>query len=514
MTRRVLPKNGLLKVLFPIYGLKGGGAERVVVTLTNHLDRSLFEPVLVLLDVDGSYLSQVHPDVRVIRLYKDVQAGRFENQTAAAEETLSSWNRIRLTKVARRYLRERVPSSWVDAYREIANDPTVQDLGEISLLAGKGAKHLIQNVSRLPRMPRIWTRKVISRYWETFFVWRDTVRRWNRLQPHFERLLDKEQPEAIVAHLLLANTVTLHTGADRGTFTVVCMHNTLQDSQTREEYRKSPLWKADTVVAVSHTIGEIFQKKFGKEKVRVIHNPHDLHRILELSKEKVLHPWFVQKDLPVVVGIGRLSRQKNFPLLVEAVCALNREGTVPVRLVIFGEGPDRDRLERLIRKKAQEDRIRLMGWTANPFCYLTRADLFVLCSNWEGLPNTLIEAMACGVPVISTDCDSGPREILQDGACGRLVPRQNAWALQKAMEEILKNQKKAERFRNRGRQRAWEFDIAIQLPRYERLILEGVEKKGKPYPGSLQKQLPSVPRRMGSQGPETGTLSNRQRNPP
>ena len=480
MIQHVASRKGPFKVLVPIYGLKGGGAERVVVTLLNHLDRTLFEPVLVLLDGSGDYLHQIHPNVRVIHLYENLTSGKSVEPGTMPDPTDSQRAGPNLYERVRTYVREMLPSPWVDAYRKIKRNPGVMGLHEASTLTGKGIWILARGVRRMPRLlgvSKMWTKRMITRYWETFHVWRDTLRLVTRLQPHFERLLERERPDAIVAHLLLANSLALQTGPARGIFTVVCIHNTLKDYQTREEFRKSPLEKADVIVTVSHAIREIFHKKFGEEKVRVIHNPHDLRRIQNLAMEPVLHPWFVQKDLPIVMGMGRLSRQKNFALLVEAVCALNRNGACPVRLVLFGEGPDRKRLMRLIRKSGQEERIQLMGWTANPFSYLSRADLFVLCSNWEGLPNTLIEAMACGVPVISTDCQSGPREIIQNGRCGKILAQGDVNALREAVEEMLRNSKRTEAFSMRGKEKAWVFDISMQVPCYEKMILEGVEQK-------------------------------------
>ena len=504
MNQRVSPTTERLKVLFPIYGLKGGGAERIVITLVNHLDRTLFMPVLVLLDMDGSYLTQVHPDVKVIRLYEEVRGEKVVEKQTPLEAYVPPTAEVDLRERIRGTVRERLPPDWVDEYRRIKNHPTLQDglqdfsrkvrkirsiphrmkshprgqeLHDAFVLAGQGIRSVVRGIPTLYSMPRHLTRKIVTRHWETFGILKEVNKSLENLQPHFEKFLDREKPDAIVAHLLLGNSVALQAGPERGIFTAVCMHNTLKDYQTREEYRHSPLEQADAIVTVSHTIGDIFRNKFGEKRVRVIHNPHDLDRIDVLSREPVLHPWFVQKDLPLVMGIGRLSRQKNFPLLVEAVCALNQEGTCPVRLVLFGEGPDRDRLMRMVQKNGQQERIRLLGWTANPFRYLARADLFVLCSNWEGLPNTLIEAMACDVPVISTDCDSGPREILQDGACGRLVAQKDVKAMQDAILEILKDPQKAEAFRKRGRQRALEFHISRKVPCYEKLILEGVGRK-------------------------------------
>jgi glycosyltransferase involved in cell wall biosynthesis len=506
MSQGVSAQRNPLKTFFPIYGMKGGGAERIVVTLVNHMDRSRFEPVLVLLDVDGEYLAQVNRDVRVIRLHEDVKNPKPVETKRASPPIASPEDKIDLREAVRGYLRERLPPPWVNAYRRLKRAPRVQqgiqtlslgvdgsrtavkELRDATVLAGKGIRGLVRRVPRLRRLPAHWARRIVRHRWESFGILKEVTHYQDRLQPHFEGLLDRERPEAIVAHLLLGNSVALQAGPERDIFTVVCMHNTLRDYQTREEYRNSPLGKADAIVTVSHAIGGIFRERFGNEKVRVIHNPHDLARIQALSKEAVSHPWFEQKELPVVMGIGRLSRQKNFSMLVEAVCGLNRDGVCPVRLVLFGEGPERGRLMRRIRRNGQEERIRLMGWTTNPFRYLARADLFVLCSDWEGLPNTLIEAMACGVPVISTDCHSGPREILQDGVCGRLVARGDVVALREAMVEILRDSQKAEAFRRRAMQRAWEFDISVQVPRYEKLILEGV---GARHHGQGIPQLPA-----------------------
>ncbi len=427
-----------IKVLFPIYGLKGGGAERIMITLVNHLDHDRFESVLVLIISEGEYLKEVRPDVRVIRLFEGLENGHGSHEP----------------------VKRKAPGAAVRLIRK----------------GQKGLAWGMQRVKELQSIPAVCAKPWALRSVEEKDTLTNVRKAGTYLQPYFERVLEQEQPAAMVAHLLLANTLALRTGPDRGIFTAVCMHNTLMDYQTREEYNKSPLQRADAIVTVSQAIGRIFQKKFGRDKVRVLYNPHDIRRIQALAREPVLHPWFVQKELPLIVAMGRLSRQKNFLLLVEAVCALNRSGRLPVRLALFGEGPERDRLMRSIRKNGQQERIRLMGWTANPFRYLAGADLFVLSSNWEGLPNTLIEAMACGVPVISTDCESGPAEILEGGACGRLVPPGDAGALAEAIVEVLTDEATRKALAERGEKRAWAFDVSEQVPAYENLILHGTRK--------------------------------------
>jgi glycosyltransferase involved in cell wall biosynthesis len=152
------------------------------------------------------------------------------------------------------------------------------------------------------------------------------------------------------------------------------------------------------------------------------------------------------------LGAGRLARQKDFRTLIRAFARVHAERHY--RLVILGEGNDRAPLEALAVKLGLKDDIDLPGFVTNPFAYMSKAALFVLSSAWEGFGNVLAEAMALGVPVVSTDCPSGPREILQDGRYGPLVPVGDACALAKAMIDVLDHppekaflQSASERFR-------------------------------------------------------------------
>jgi glycosyltransferase involved in cell wall biosynthesis len=147
------------------------------------------------------------------------------------------------------------------------------------------------------------------------------------------------------------------------------------------------------------------------------------------------HPWFLPGQPPVVLAAGRLTRQKDFRTLLRAFARLvsGRD----LRLVILGEGPDRGALTTEINALGLNDRVALPGFDDNPFRWMARARLFVLSSAWEGLPGVLIQALACGTPVVSTDCPSGPREVLDDGRFGPLVPVGDVAALAAAMERTL-----------------------------------------------------------------------------
>jgi len=453
-----------IKVLFSIYGLDGGGAERVVATLVNHLDRDRFEPMLALLHEGGRCLGEVHPDVRVFELSRDLPS-REMNLLARPPP---KWARGPEGRID--------PSST--RFHFLGGDTSQGSFnGKVDRPGGfaRGHRRIREAVGGYLWADR--NKTLLPGPLEDLGIWMNTRHHARRLQPVFDALLCQEQPDAVLSHLLLANTLALNSGACADIFTAVCLHNTPTDNQARVEYKRSPLERADAVVTVSTAIGRMLKEKHGGAKVRVIHNPHDLRHIQELSREPVSHPWFVHKEMPVIAGIGRLCTQKNFALLLEAVSAINRKREVPVRLVIFGEGPERSRLARLIRKRGQQDRILLMGWVPNPFQYLARCDLLALTSQWEGLPNTLIEAMACGVPVVSTNCESGPEEILQGGACGQLVECGDQAGLEEAIQSVLRDPRKAADLRERGRERAGAFDVSVVLPQYETLILEGIERK-------------------------------------
>jgi glycosyltransferase involved in cell wall biosynthesis len=133
--------------------------------------------------------------------------------------------------------------------------------------------------------------------------------------------------------------------------------------------------------------------------------------------------------------VGRFSRQKNFPLLIRAFAQLRRSR--PARLVILGDGEARPEVEALVRSLGLSGDVDLPGFDLNPFRYMRRASVYVLSSDWEGLPTALIEAMACGAPIVSTDCVGGPREILLDGRFGRIVSRGDAAALAAALAATL-----------------------------------------------------------------------------
>ena len=194
----------------------------------------------------------------------------------------------------------------------------------------------------------------------------------------------------------------------------------------------------DQVIAISQGVAEDTHRLTGlpMSRIRVIRNPVITRDLARLAAEPAPHPWLTSdRPCPVIIGAGRLTRQKDFPTLLRAFALLRRRR--PLRLVVLGDGKDRPALEALAHDLGIKDDLLLPGFRKNPYQWLARADLFVLSSLWEGSGNVLTEAMALGVPVVSTDCPSGPGEMLQAGRIAPLVPVSDRNALAEAMESVL-----------------------------------------------------------------------------
>ena len=195
--------------------------------------------------------------------------------------------------------------------------------------------------------------------------------------------------------------------------------------------------RADAVIAPSQGVADDLARIAGlpRKTIEVIYNPVVSPSLLEGARQAAGHRWLDDPAVPVVVGMGRLTRQKDFATLIRAFARLREKR--PARLVILGEGEERAALLALAGTLGIAGDVNLPGFVDNPHAFLSRAALFVLSSRWEGLPGVLIEALACGTRVVSTDCPSGPREILADGAYGELAPTGDPEALAEAMHRAL-----------------------------------------------------------------------------
>ncbi|MDD3764205.1 MAG: glycosyltransferase [Nevskiales bacterium] len=194
---------------------------------------------------------------------------------------------------------------------------------------------------------------------------------------------------------------------------------------------------ATGVIAVSEGVRRdtVSVTGLSPERVRVIRNPVITASLAAQAAEPVPHPWLSEKVVPVVIGMGRLTRQKDFPTLIRAFAAL--QPRIHSRLILLGEGGDRAELEQLVASLGLRDNVLFAGFQDNPYAWLSRADLFVLSSAWEGSPNALTEALALGVPSVSTRCPSGPDELLDEGRYGPLVEVGDVAAMTEAMAQTL-----------------------------------------------------------------------------
>ncbi len=280
--------------------------------------------------------------------------------------------------------------------------------------------------------------------------------------PGLIRYLRRARPVALLSSLKHVNVIALLARQLSGVPVriVVGEHNTL--SQSRQSGLKNLVLpsmmrslypKADLVVAVSQGVADDLCESLGlaKERVQVIFNPVVRSDLALLAAEPLSHAWFQRGEPPVIMGMGRLTEQKDFPNLIQAFASLREQRAC--RLMILGEGELRGDLEALVKQLGLTDSVSLPGFVDSPFAYMSRAAVFALSSRWEGLPTVLIEAMACGTPVVSTDCPSGPREILEGGVWGRLVGIGDSAALAAAIaatlddEESPKVTQRAEAFR-------------------------------------------------------------------
>ncbi len=200
--------------------------------------------------------------------------------------------------------------------------------------------------------------------------------------------------------------------------------------------------RADAVVAVSKGVAQGLQQfaSIPHSKLHVIYNPVITQAMFRLSEDVAGHSWLQSGELPVVLGVGRLTPQKGWQTLFRAFAKVIQYRKA--RLLILGEGELRNELTLLAERLGITDYVDLPGFDSNPFRYMRRASVLVLSSRYEGLPNVLIQAMALGCPVVSTNCPSGPDEILDGGRYGELVPVGDADAMAQAILRVLEGERK------------------------------------------------------------------------
>jgi glycosyltransferase involved in cell wall biosynthesis len=296
--------------------------------------------------------------------------------------------------------------------------------------------------------------------------------------PALARYLLRERPDAMLSALNYSNLAAVWARRLAGVPTrlVVSERNTLSVRARRSSERSLRAlpamiarfypW-ADAVTAVSQGVSDDLARITGipRAAITTTWNPVVSPALVAAAAEPLDHPFFRPGEPPVVLGAGKLRPQKDFATLLDAFARLRAER--PARLVILGEGPEAGALRVRARRLGVSSDVSFEGFVANPFAYMARAAVFALSSAWEGLPAVLIQAMACGCPVASTDCPSGPAEILEGGAHGPLVPVGDAGALAAAMLRLLD----APTDREQLRRRAGEFSVDRVAERYLAVLL-------------------------------------------
>lgn len=298
---------------------------------------------------------------------------------------------------------------------------------------------------------------------------------WRAL-PALVRHLRKERPAALLSAMNHANVVAAlahrlarsqgrlvlseraHLGSVLAEFPGPSMR------VTRSLMRITYPW-ADLIVTVSDGVAEDLRQHLPLDARRIvtIHNPVVDEALRRKSELGPAHPWLASREVPVLLAAGRLIAQKDFATLLEAFARLRRQR--PARLLILGEGELRSALEAHAQRLGISEDVAMPGFDPNPFAAMRAASLFVLSSRFEGLPGVLIQAMACGARVVSTDCPSGPREVLEDGRWGALVPVGDAAALADAIAAALDQQDPPD-----VRARAAEFSEERAVARYAQAL--------------------------------------------
>jgi len=367
-----------MKLLFVCGSLAGGGAEKILAYLVNHLDPRRYDRRLVILERKLDYLSEIDPAVRL--------------------DCLDQTPRLGLFKVA---------------YR----------------LRG---------------------------------------------------LLREYRPAVVISVLNYVNIVTMLAKLFSGVRTrvILCEHLHLHDyfpagpfGRLKRTLMCRTFDHAEAIVAVSKSIKHNMETEYGLDprRIHVIYNPIPIDEIVAKSRTAVDHPFFSPGRFKVIISAGRLVRQKRFDRMLRAF-AQARAKRRDLRLIILGKGELERELKDLARELGIEQEIDLVGFQERPSAWMAKADMFAMSSEREGFPNVLIEAMACGVPIISTDCLSGPGEIIDPGRNGLLVPEEPPEALAEAFLKLADDDALRAQFSEAGKRFADQFRIEKVLPQYERLF--------------------------------------------
>lgn len=310
--------------------------------------------------------------------------------------------------------------------------------------------------------------------------------------PKLVRYLKRERPLALMAtdehtHLLALMGRFLSGVPVRTVLRVGNMYSELYARYTDVKhallFKLMQAWYryADIILANSRGVADDIHTltSVPQNRLRVIYNPKPVDEIRKQMQMSSGHPWLDKKGVPVIITHGRLREQKNLFLLIRSFAVLTKR--ISVRLVLVGTGRDEDRLRAHAQELGVGEHVAFAGYATNPYAYLAKADCYVSASLWEGMSNSLVEAMICGVPVVASDCASGPREVLapdtdyrnrlvtgsEMARHGILVAVNDEEALTDALEGMITDKRLSSRYRAESLARATDFDEGPLVREYE-----------------------------------------------
>jgi glycosyltransferase involved in cell wall biosynthesis len=298
--------------------------------------------------------------------------------------------------------------------------------------------------------------------------------------PALARAIARTRPDVVFSTASAANVVAVaaHTLARSRAMLILSERSAIfRDERsalrTAVELRLKRLAyrRADLVTAVSEGVARDLEQHLGvpRAKLRVVYNPMVADDLERLAAAPIDHPWFRDPQTKMIVACGRLVEVKDYPTMLDAFARL-REARTNVKLAVLGDGPLRGSLEREAKARGLADHVAFLGFDKNPYKYMARARLLLQSSRAEGLPGTLIQAMACGTPVVATDCDHGPREVVTSGTDGVLVPVGDARALADAARALLDDDTTRARMAAAARKASARFSVSASLARYQAAI--------------------------------------------
>lgn len=296
--------------------------------------------------------------------------------------------------------------------------------------------------------------------------------------PALARAIRAEAPDVVMCTAGGANVITVlaHRLARSRARLVLSERNAVRRPGMAMRLRfEVPLKRAlyplaDAVTAVSDGVADDLRAtlKLAHDHVQTVYNPVVGPELPGLAAEPLDHAWFADPARPVIVAVGRLVAQKDYPTMLKAFARLRQR--CPARLVILGRGAEQAALEALAQQLGLADDVAFAGFDPNPFRWMARARLLLQSSVAEGLPGTLIQSMACGTPVVATDCDFGPREVVRDGVDGFLVPVGDVEALADRAYRLVSDDALRDHMSRAASASAQHYTIAASMQRYEHAL--------------------------------------------